>query len=493
MRFEQGHTAGRRRAGESRRSAAGPSGSNKAWQKGDRVRTRASLRILAAGAAALAATAIGAAAPAQAASAGSLDPSFGTGGVVTVPADFSPGTMLTQPDGTILVLGTVTNPSTGDAEFGVLKYNANGTLDTSFGTAGQAVATFSGANAEPTSIFVQSDGSIVVAGTEFSPDTSENAAVAEFNANGTLDTSFGSGGEVTTQFPSGNASLPGTDGVNAVLVDANGNILIGGGLVTCSNPKNAECLSEYALALFNPDGTLDTSFGSGGFAVQKAGSDSNSVIALGEDSAGDIFAQYNNVSDTIGDSQLGVGEYSPAGVPDSTVTFPSSSSIAISSAYGFQPNGTYPVGQMVQEDVGSKVTYDAQVLLDSLPTGTASASFNNPPFAYVSGDAANTITGSPVAGSNGDVVLDGWSCVLYKHGVCQDGAPYLAQLTPTGSLDSTFGTGGITTIPISSSGSTDVESPSIQPDGDILVPIFNFVTNAQGITTTTITIDRFLG
>jgi hypothetical protein len=227
--------------------------------------------------------------------------------------------------------------------------------------------------------------------------------------------------------------------------------------------------------------------------VQKAGSDSNSVIALGEDSAGDIFAQYNNVSDTIGDSQLGVGEYSPAGVPDSTVTFPSSSSIAISSAYGFQPNGTYPVGQMVQEDVGSKVTYDAQVLLDSLPTGTASASFNNPPFAYASGDAANTIQGSPVVGPSGDVVVDGWSCGTFKHGVCQDGQPFLARLSPTGSLDSTFGTDGVTTIPISSSGSTDIESPSIQPDGDILVPIFNFVTNAQGITTTTITVDRFLG
>jgi uncharacterized delta-60 repeat protein len=453
------------------------------------VRTRIPIGVLAAGAATLLAAAIAAAAPAQAASGGSLDPTWGTGGVVTLPAGFGPGAMLTQPNGTILIQGGETNPTTGDAEFAVLSLNENGTVDSSFGTDGLAVASFPGVSAESSSIFVQPDGNIVVAGIT----TDGNIAIADFNANGTLDTSFGSGGEVTTLFPSGNASLPGTDGVNAVLVDANGKILIGGGLVTCSNPKNAECLSDYALARFNPNGTLDTSFGSGGFAVQKAGSDSNSVIALGEDSAGDIFAQYNNVSDTIGDSQLGVGEYSPAGVPDSTVTFPSSSSIAISSAYGFQPNGTYPVGQMVQEDVGSKVTYDAQVLLDSLPTGTASASFNNPPFAYASGDAANTIQGSPVVGPSGDVVVDGWSCGTFKHGVCQDGQPFLARLSPTGSLDSTFGTDGVTTIPISSSGSTDIESPSIQPDGDILVPIFNFVTNAQGITTTTITVDRFLG
>jgi uncharacterized delta-60 repeat protein len=458
------------------------------------MRTRVQLGILSAGAATLLAAAIAAAVPAQAASAGSLDPTWGTGGVVTVPAGFGPGAMLTQPNGTILIQGGETNATTGDAEFAILSLNENGTVDTSFGTDGLAVASFPGVSAESSSVFVQPDGNIVVAGIT----TEGNIAIAEFNANGTLDTSFGSGGEVTALFPSGNPNFPGTDSVNAVLVDANGNILVGGGLVTCSNPKNSECMSDTALALFNPNGTLDTSFGNGGSAVQHVAG-SNGVIALGEDSAGDIFVQNDNpqAGDTIGGGGgITVGEYSPAGVPDSTVTFPSSSSITISSTNGFQPNGTYPVGQMVQKDVGSKQTYDAQVLLDSLPTGTPSASFNNPPFAYVSGDTANTITGSPFAGSNGDVVLDGWSCELYKHGVCQDGAPYLAQLTPTGSLDSTFGTGGIATIPISSSGSTVVLSPSIQPDGDILVPIENFsnaTDNADSPTITTITIDRFLG
>jgi uncharacterized delta-60 repeat protein len=460
------------------------------------MRTRVQLGVLAAGAATLIATVTAAAVPAQAASAGSLDPTWGTGGVVTVPAGFSTGDMLTLPDGTILDVGGETNATTGDAEFAILSYNENGTVDTSFGTDGLAVASFPGVSVGSASVFVQPDGNIVLAG--ITEEGDPEVAIAEFNANGTLDTSFGSGGEVTDLFPSGNPDFPGTDSVNAVLVDANGNILVGGGLVTCSNPQNAACLSEYALARFTPDGALDTSFGNGGSVVQKAGSHSNGVIALGEDSAGDIFVQYNNVSDTIGDSQPTVGEYSPAGVPDSTVTFPSSSSIVISSetssSYGFQPNGTYPVGQMVQKDVGSRQTYDVQVLLDSLPSGTPSASFNNPPFAYASGVVANTIQGSsPIAEPDGDVVLDGWTCVLYKHGVCQDGAPYLARLTPTGSLDSTFGTGGIAPIPISSSGATNVASPSIQPDGDIFVPIQNFVTNAQGITTTTTTIDRFLG
>jgi uncharacterized delta-60 repeat protein len=453
------------------------------------MRTRIPIGVLAAGAATLIATAIAAApASAQNASGGSLDPTFGTGGVATVPTDFGVGTMLTQPDGTILAEGTVTNAATGDAEFGVVSYNANGTLDTSFGTDGQAVASFPGVNAEPSSIFVQSDGNIVVAGTE-----DGNPAVAEFNANGTLDTSFGSGGEATTHFPSGSATSAGTDSVNTVLVQADGEILIGGGLVTCG-PKKTPCVADYALALFEPDGTLDASFGSGGFAVQKAGSNSDGVIALGEDAAGDIFVQNNNTSDTIGDLQPTLGEYSPAGVPDSTVTFPSSSSITVSSTgVGFQPNGTYPVGQMVSviTAIGHS-TYDVQVELDSLPAGAASASFNSSPFAYASGVAANTVSGT-VVGSNGDVDVYGSTCALFKHGVCQNGQLSLAQLTPTGSLDSTFGTDGVTTIPVNSSDFNALASLATQPDGDILVGVDSCSTDAQGAQTCSETIERLLG
>jgi hypothetical protein len=151
------------------------------------------------------------------------------------------------------------------------------------------------------------------------------------------------------------------------------------------------------------------------------------------------------------------------------------------------------VGQIVQETSTGVDTYDIQVTLDSLPAAAASASFSNPPFAYVSGDKANLISSGPVVGSNGDVVIDGSSCGIYKHGVCQDGQYYLAQLTPTGSLDSTFGTDGVTAIPLSSSGENFLLGLATQPDGDILVDAENLVTNAEGVTTTTSTIERLLG
>ena len=321
--------------------------------------------------------------------------------------------MLPQPDGTILVLATVTNTVTDGYDFGVLRYNANGTLDSSFGTGGEAVASFPGATAEPTGIFVQSDGKIVVAGSEDVPNEGQNAAVVRFNA----------------------------------------------------------------------DGTLDTSFGSGGFVVQKGIA---SAAAMGEDSAGDIFVQDGNPAD-----QPTLGEYSPAGVPDSAVTFPASSSITVSSVNGFQPNGTYAEGQSVAElsPTGNLNERDAQVVLLSLPTGAPIAGFSNPPFDYANetGQGVNGIA-DIAFGSNGDIVAAGARCTGNVRN-CRDYQLGIARLTASGSLDSTFGAGGVTTFSFTSGFS----ALAIQSDGDILIDFQNCSMNAQNITTCQSSIARVLG
>src|SRR5215831_2778479 len=97
---------------------------------------------------------------------GTLDTSFGTAGIVTTPFDF-PGnfdivfTVVRQPDGKFLAVGsTVGNPF---ANFALARFNADGTLDASFGTGG-IVTTGFGVSAEATSAVVQADGKIVAAG-----------------------------------------------------------------------------------------------------------------------------------------------------------------------------------------------------------------------------------------------------------------------------------------------------------------------------------------
>ncbi len=125
---------------------------------------------------------------------GTLDPSFGSGGIVKGEVGFGVKAML-MPNGQIMFVGRKTGFTIPDIF--VYRYNANGTLDTSYGTNGKAVALGIRANGAT----IQPDGKVVVVGLK-----SALFAVARFNTNGTLDTTFGTDGTLTTDV-SGNQSL----------------------------------------------------------------------------------------------------------------------------------------------------------------------------------------------------------------------------------------------------------------------------------------------
>ena len=196
-----------------------------------------------------------AAGPAYAA-AGGLDPAFGTGGVVVTSANYigsaPPSDVMIQPNGEIVVVAELTDPAT-DGDFGAVRYQANGALDTGFGTGGEARAAFTNFINTPNDAALQPNGDIVVVGdAENATDTVNEFALARFTAAGALDSSFGTGGKVTTSF--GGVLNPAT----AVLVQPNGDILVGG-----SDLKAAKTRTLTALARYTPHGSLDTSFGSG--------------------------------------------------------------------------------------------------------------------------------------------------------------------------------------------------------------------------------------
>jgi uncharacterized delta-60 repeat protein len=125
-----------------------------------------------------------------------MDNSFGTNGNVTY--DFGSGddevwTLALQNDGKIVVAGNVSNGS--DKDFGLLRYDASGVLDNTFGTAG-VVTTELGANVDdyPLQAIMQPDNKILVAGVQFG--TTQDLVIARYNANGTLDNTFGTNGLV---------------------------------------------------------------------------------------------------------------------------------------------------------------------------------------------------------------------------------------------------------------------------------------------------------
>jgi uncharacterized delta-60 repeat protein len=190
---------------------------------------------------------------------GTLDTSFGTGGTVT--KDFGFGEddiydVLLQSDGKILVAGSAR--INGDDDFALARYNSNGTLDTSFGTGGTVTTDFFGFNDSGLSVVLQADGKILVAG-DAKTSTSSDFAVARYNSNGTLDTSFGIGGKVTTDF------FGFDDNAATVLLQSNGKILAAGTIQTAVD-------SDFGLVRYNSDGSLDTSFGNNGKVVTNVGS-----------------------------------------------------------------------------------------------------------------------------------------------------------------------------------------------------------------------------
>lgn len=189
---------------------------------------------------------------------GSLDPTFGVGGQVTTDINFS-GTnkafnVKIDSSGKIVVAGfTGVYPYSSYEDFAVLRYNSDGTLDGSFGSGGEATIDFFGQSDEAYGLAIQSDGKIVVGGTAYQPNAPADMAVARLNADGTLDASFGSGGKATADFGST------WDFGYGMTLDAQGRIIMAG-----ASYRGYPTYYDFAVARFSSNGTLDPSFGAGG-------------------------------------------------------------------------------------------------------------------------------------------------------------------------------------------------------------------------------------
>ena len=181
---------------------------------------------------------------------GALDAAFGKGGKVAsnvayvAPVADARMALALQGDGRVLLLGGLK----------LLRFNADGTPDTGFGTAGVATVPFNGSGFDlAQGLAVQADGRIVVAGA-MSVGGQDDFALARFNTDGTLDTTFGSGGKVTTDF----AGL--TDRARRVVIQPDGRLVVAGYATvgTLASPS-----ADFALARYNVDGSLDTTFAFG--------------------------------------------------------------------------------------------------------------------------------------------------------------------------------------------------------------------------------------
>jgi len=183
---------------------------------------------------------------------GALDTTFGTGGIVQdLPMD-SPTDVAVLADGRILVsaFGVVFSQSAFD--LALIRYNNDGTLDTSFGGGGLASVNFPEFDL-PRHIAVQPDGRIVLAGLTFTPSTDSAQSLWRFDSNGTLDTSFGQGGKAMS-------SLGGFSNATSVAIQTDGSIVVVGTFTTMLNASDIRTL----LSRYTSNGSLDPTFGNSG-------------------------------------------------------------------------------------------------------------------------------------------------------------------------------------------------------------------------------------
>ena len=202
---------------------------------------------------------------------GVLDTTFGTSGKVTTDLG-SPYEEVTavalQPDGKIVVAGGAVLGLFND--FVLVRYNTNGALDTTFGTGGKVTTNLAGVSAQAYSVAVQRDGKIVVAGGA-NVNGGYDFALVRYNSNGTLDASFGTHGQVFTDFGTARQGFSFAQ-ASALALQPDGKIVLAGQAYLGQD-------YDFALARYNINGTLDTSFGSGGrvitdFATPNAGANS---------------------------------------------------------------------------------------------------------------------------------------------------------------------------------------------------------------------------
>ena len=359
---------------------------------------------------------------------GDLDPTFGSGGKVTT--DFSgrsnsASAIALQSDGKIVVAGDALT-ATGPPDIAVARYNSDGSLDSSFGAGGRVTTDFAGRSDNGTSIAVQPDGKILVAGGADFAATQFDFALVRYNPNGSLDSTFGSGGKVNTDFNGG------LDAASAIALQGDGRIVLAG-FATAGDP-------HMALARYNSNGTLDTTFGTGGKVITNINGTRDFASAVAIQSDGKIVAGGSTVDSIFSFVTFALARYNADGSLDST--FGSGGKVTTKVVFGdgeddeifglaIQPDGRILAAGRANfaQDFGL-VRYQTNGALDTAfgTSGVVTTDFNG---------SIDRAFGMALQ-NDGKIVLAGAANLTTG----STGDFGLARYNPNGSLDSTFGAGG---------------------------------------------------
>jgi len=404
------------------------------------------------------------------AQAGSLDTTFGTGGIFTT--NFTAYDTTTdvavaiQSDGKIVLGGTI--PNGDEAVAALMRLNTNGTLDSSFGSGGIVTSDFGITDgAAVTAVAIQPNGQIVAAAVG---DFLLDGSVGRFNPDGTVDTSFGNGGFAVSRSLTSDA---GTLSVMALQTD--GKILMtGGGLI----------------GRYTSTGQLDTSFGTNGVAALNAAiataialqSDGKILITTGVGAPAQLTQAPNFPSPGAG----AIARYNTNGTLDTSFAI-SGQAACVASAVGIalQGNGKIVVAGTITSAL--LTTVNGGVTAASNQTGFGVVRYNangsvdttfNPGIGIGSGGGVITGFGKSfpygaafalAIQSNGEIVVAGEAGNGNPQGTSLTSSSFaLARYTTTGQLDTSFGTNGTVITTLSQAPISFVSALVLQSDGKIV-------------------------
>jgi uncharacterized delta-60 repeat protein len=374
-------------------------------------------------------------------SSGSIDPTFGTSGKTVTPIGSGSDTgtsMAIQQDGKIIVTGFAA--SGASKGFGIARYSANGSIDSTFGTAGKVITYIGSVGDEGNAVVLQSDGKIVVVGSAKNGGVWD-VALARYDGGGNLDGSFGSNGKTVTSISGGH------DYGNGAVIQTDGKILVGG-----------QSSFDLFAARYDNNGNLDTSFGTSGIVITDMGGgtdDNGRAIALQLD--GKILVAGGRYNPTL---DFAVVRYNANGTLDTSfgtggmVTTPIGNGNEIAMAIAIQPDGKILLAGYSDSAYFALARYTSFGTLDTTFGSTGKVTTSLGTGAHCANaialqtDGKILIAGSYMNGTNMDVVL--------------------VRYTSDGLLDTSFGNGGVVKTAVGT-GNDYGTAISLQSDGKILV------------------------
>lgn len=394
---------------------------------------------------------------------GSLDVSFGDKGKiiteVSVGRDVSTSVAL-QTDGKIVVAG-FSNGGGAHYKFTVIRYNLDGTIDHDFGEKGIALTKIGILNSQAYSVMVQPDGKIIAVGTTNTKEESKNIAIVRYTASGQLDTTFGTAGVTTTSINK-HANF-----ANSAALQLDGKIVVAGHYY---NGKD----NDIAVLRYNKDGSIDLSFGTNGIV--------KSSIGLSDDEAYGVVVQPDEKIVVASSSRntenyydFAAARFNKDGSLDTAFGNNGSVTTAITHRVGQMNDRDDKVAAIALQPDGKIIivgySYKNFALVRYLTDGKLDETFHGDGIFSPSVSPAKDEARGVVIQPDGKIVVVGKSLGSLGPDKALGSSSMdvaVIRCNIDGTLDTSFGVGGLVTTPIGLS--YDVaHGAALQPDGKLVV------------------------